>query len=114
MARAYSDDLRRRVLSALAGGSTVRATARRFEVAPATVSTWAKHLDAGRTGPLQQGRVPGSRLDEHGEFIDELLERVPRPTLKQMVEELRARRRVAISPSRLCSWLLRHGRRAAK
>jgi transposase len=69
MARAYSHDLRVRVLDAVEAGLSRRAGALRYRAGIATVIRWAAHATrTGETRAQRQGRPPGSKLDEQEAF----------------------------------------------
>ena len=58
MARAYSHDLRTRVLDAVRAGLSRRAAAARYRVGIATVIRWAAHAAAtGQTRPQRHSRT---------------------------------------------------------
>jgi transposase len=59
MTRAYSLDLRRRVVDAVMSGATVREAAARFGVVPSCVVKWKQRLKA--TGSLAPGKIGGHR-----------------------------------------------------
>lgn len=110
MTRAYSDDLRGRVLEAVATGSSARGAGRRFGVAPSTAVRWAdRHRSLGETSARRQGKPRGSRLDAHEAFILALIDEQKDITLTEMVERLEAERDVGISRAMLCVWLRRRG-----
>lgn len=74
MARAYSLDLRRRVVDAIDGGLPARKAARRFSIGESTAIAWHRQwLDTGTLEPGKQGKPPGSKLDPHEAFIRELI-----------------------------------------
>lgn len=110
LTRAYSDDLRGRVLAAVASGSSARGAGRRFGVAPSTAVRW---MDRQRlhneTSARRQGKPRGSRLDGHEAFILGLIDEQKDITLTEMVERLEAERDVRISRAMLCIWLRRRG-----
>jgi transposase len=75
MARAYSHDLRVRVLDAVEAGLSRRAAALRYRVGVATVIRWAAHATmTGETRAQRQGRPTGSKLDVHEAFLLALTE----------------------------------------
>src|SRR3954469_6826716 len=70
MARAYSQDLRDRVIEARERGTSARKAAARFEVAASTAIKWLERLrDSGERSARRQGRRPGSKLDPHGDVL---------------------------------------------
>ena len=64
MARAYSQDLRERVLAAAAKEMLARLAAERFEVGASTAIIWVRRarVDGERSARLQ-GQPKGSKLD---------------------------------------------------
>ena len=105
MARAYSDDLRSKVLDAVASGASARAAGERFGVGVATAIVWVRRYRRdGETGPRDRGGRRGSRLDDHAAFIEGMIEDQPDVTLDEMVERLSGQE-IAISRSALSAWL---------
>lgn len=97
MARAYSHDLRVRVLDAVGAGLSRRAAALRYQVGVATVIRWAAHATmTGETRAQRQGRPPGSKLDVHEAFLLALTEEKDDITLAEMQERLRTERSVSV------------------
>ena len=97
MARAYSHDLRVRVLDAVEAGLSRRAAALRYQVGIATVIRWAAHATTtGETRAQRQGRPPGSKLDDHEAFLLALTEEKDDITLAEMQERLRTDRSVSV------------------
>ena len=92
MARAYSQDLRERVVSAVESGLTCREAAEEFSVAPSTVVRWAQRRRA--TGSPAAFRVGGRRPYALAGELDWLLARLAEKsdiTLRALLAELRAR-----------------------
>ena len=105
MARAYSGDLRGKVLDAVASGMSARAAGERFGIGVATAVLWVRrHRQGGETGPRVRGGRRGSRLDTHAAFIEGMIEDQPDVTLDEMVERLSGQE-IAISRSALGAWL---------
>lgn len=109
MARAYSEDLRRRVLGAAADGVSARAAAARFGVAIATAVRWTARARDGEHCARRQGRPRGSLLDAHEAFVTAMIEAKKDVTLNEMVERLSDKREVHVSRSALSAWLRRQG-----
>ena len=89
MARAYSNDLRERVVSAVEReGLTRHAAAARFGVAPSSAIKWVQRFRA--TGSVAPGQIGGHKPKTlRGEHRDWLLERMTRDfTLRGLVAEL--------------------------
>ena len=70
MARAYSQDLRERVLTATAAGTSARQAAERFGVGVSTAIVWVRRarLNSERTA-RRQGQPRRSKLDAHAAFL---------------------------------------------
>ena len=92
MTRAYSTDLRTRVVTAVRVGSTCRVVADRFGVAVSSVVKWS--LLEARTGSVVPGRTGGHRkpiLAPHHGWLMARLEACSEVTLFAPRDELRAR-----------------------
>jgi len=75
MARAYSLDLRKRVIEAIRGGLSTREAARRFAIGISTAGSWYRSWRAtGSLEPGRQGAPKVSKLDPHEAFILALVE----------------------------------------
>jgi transposase len=97
MARAYSHDLRVRVLDAVATGMSRRQAAARYRIGVATVIRWAVHAAVtGETKAKRQGRPRGSKLDAHEGFLLALIDETDDLTLLEMQDRLRAERGVSV------------------
>src|SRR3954469_24944963 len=93
MARAYSQDLRDRVIEARERGTSARKAAARFEVAASTAIKWLERLrDSGERSARRQGRRPGSKLDPHGDVLLGAVEAEPDSTLEEATPRRGARR----------------------
>lgn len=90
MARAYSTDLRKRVIEAVANGSSTRHVAKRFSIGISTVGSWYRtwrHED--RIEPGKQGQPSRSKLDDYEAFILSLIDTKDRDiTLLEIADEL--------------------------
>lgn len=109
MTRAFSDDLRSRVLAASRDGMSARSAAARFGIGISTAIAWIASARAGRLTPAKQGRRGGSRLDPHEDFIFDMIEETKDITLNEMVVRLLEQKAVAIGRSRLDVWLRQRG-----
>src|SRR6266481_6216633 len=92
MARAYSLDLRERVVAAVAEGESCRAVAARFKVSVASVVKWSQRFRA--TGSAAARPVGGKRpyvLAGEREWLLDRLARQPDITLRALLAELQAR-----------------------
>ena len=96
MARAYSQDLRERVLEAAAKGMSARQAAERFGVGVSTAIVWVRRSRLnGERSARRQGQPKGSKLDAHRGYLLGLVETTSDITLKEMQARLRAERGVA-------------------
>ena len=89
MARAYSEDLRERVIDAALSGPSLRQAAARFKIGASTVIGWVGRLrDSGEASARPQGRPRGLKLDPHKDFLLPLIEAEPDMTIEKMRERL--------------------------
>lgn len=91
MPRAYSQDLRDRVIGAVAGGSSARSAARVFGVSASTAVKWVQRWR--RTGGVAAKRMGGYKrplLEPHGEVVMALIAGRPDLTIEEIRAELRA------------------------
>ena len=90
MARAYSSDLRKRVIEAVDSGASTRSVAKRFSIGISTVGYWCRTwVHEGRLEPGKQGQPSRSKLDDHEAFILSLIDTNDRDiTLLEIAEEL--------------------------
>lgn len=109
MTRAFSDDLRSRVLAASRNGMSARSAAARFGIGISTAIAWIASARADRLTPLRQGRRGGSRLDAQEDFIARMIEEAKDITLNEMVRRLYEERAVSIGRSALDVWLRKRG-----
>lgn len=109
MPRAYSNDLRERVVMAVQSGETCRSVAKRFGVSVASVVKWSQRYRA--TGSVAPAKIGGYRrpvLDPHRDFIIEQIERVPHLTLHGL-KDLLAEQGIAVSHPTVWAFLKRQG-----
>jgi len=89
MGRAYSQDLRDRVLAAAAGGLSARKAAARFGIGVATAIVWVgRERRNGERSARRQGQPKGSKLDAHADFLLALIAETPDMTLHEMKARL--------------------------
>jgi transposase len=75
MARAYSQDLRARVIDAALAGMAARQAAVRFGVGIATAIVWVRRArETGERTARLQGQPRRSKLDPHRDFLLGLIE----------------------------------------
>ena len=100
MARAYSLDLRQRVVVAIEEGLSSHEAARRFAIGIATAGAW--HRLWRRTGDVQpgrQGQPKRSKLDAHEAFVLDLIEREKDISLGEIAERLAEERGISACPA---------------
>jgi transposase len=114
MVRAYSNDLRERVVAAVARGESCRSVASRFDVAVSSVVKWSQRQR--RTGSVAPGKMGGHRpvlLAPHRDFIAQRLQAQSHLTLHGLKDELAARG-VIVSHNTVWTFLRREGLRFKK
>lgn len=108
MPRAYSNDLRARVVEAVATGASRREAAERFDVSPSSAIRWLQRWRDD--GSVHAKPVGGSRspLEQHADWLLALITEQPDLTLEEIVAAMRKRR---IPGSTSAVWRLfdRHG-----
>jgi transposase len=106
MARAYSQDLRDRVIDA---GTSARQAAERFGIGAATAIVWVRRAHEGERSARKQGQPKRSKLDPHREFLMALIEAEPDITIAEMQERLRNEAGIAASVGTVWTFLDRAG-----
>jgi transposase len=106
MARAYSQDLRDRVIDA---GTSARQAAERFGIGVATAIVWVRRAHEGERSARKQGQPKRSKLDPHREFLMALIEAEPDITIAEMQERLRSEAGIAASVGTVWTFLDRAG-----
>ena len=92
MSRAYSLDLRERVVAAVLDGDSCRAVAARFKVSVASVVKWSQRYRAtGSVAAKAMGWRGGHSLAPQREWLLTRLAAAPDVTLRALVVELRDR-----------------------
>lgn len=111
MARAYSQDLRERVVGSIHNGSSRRAAAVRFGVSASTaVRLQARFEATGSVATARQGRPPGGgKLDPHRDFLIEQVKLKPDITMPDLAALLAEERSVQVDPSNLSKFLCKQG-----
>lgn len=109
MAAPLSNDLRERVVAAVAGGESCRSAAARFGVSVSSAIKWSRRYRM--TGSVAPGQMGGHRrpvLDEHRAFILERISQTSHLTLHGLKDEL-ATRGVKVSHNAVWLFLRREG-----
>jgi transposase len=108
--RPYSDDLRARVVTAVAEGCSRRAAAKRFAVSASSSIRWVDlHDETGRVSPRPRRCKSRSPLEPHAAWLLELIAKEPDLTLAEIVERLLPERGVRTSDSSVDRFFKRHG-----
>lgn len=109
MARPLSNDLRERVVAAVASGESCRSAAARFGVSVSSAIKWSRRYRlTGSVAPGQMGGHRRSVLDPHRAFILERISQTPHLTLHRLKDEL-AGRGVKVSHNGVWLFLRREG-----
>jgi transposase len=105
MAKAYSADMRLRVIDSVEGGASRREAAEHYEVSPSTAVIWVKCFrESGRCVAKPRGGST-SPLEKHADFLLALIEVEPDLTLDEVVS---AMRKLKIPGSRTAVWRFFH------
>jgi transposase len=96
MTRAYSMDLRERVIAAVEEGSSARGAAEQFTVSASTAIKWRQRLlRTGSVAPTPRPKNTGSKLNAHEAWLLELVREQPDLTLEEIKARLAERSIVA-------------------
>jgi transposase len=108
MAKAYSADMRERVIGRVESGASRREAAEHFEVSASTAVIWVKCFrETGRCAAQPRGGST-SPLERHADFLLALIEVEPDLTLDEIVW---AMRKQEIPGSRTAVWRFFHRRK---
>jgi transposase len=109
MTKAYSNDLRERVVAAVEAGESCRAVATRFGVSVSSVVKWSQRWRA--TGSVRPDRMGGYRpvvLEPHRDFIVEQMRQCSHVTTRGL-QRMLAARGVTVSHDSVWRFLRREG-----
>jgi transposase len=110
MGQAYSNDLRARVVVAVAEGCSRRAAAKRFAVSASSSIRWVVlHEETGSVRPRRCAGKSRSPLEAQAAWLLELVEKEPDLTLAEIVVRLRQDRAMHTTDSSVNHFLKRHG-----
>ena len=111
MTRPLSDDLRRRVVTAVDGGMSRRGAAKRFGIAPSTAIKWVRAWRlTGSYRPRPQGGDNRShRIEARAETVLALLEETPDMTLAEIAAHLESEHGLRVSQSTVWRFFHRRG-----
>jgi transposase len=108
--KAYSEDLRRKIVSAIERGMPKAQAARTFGVGISTVKRYTTKEEKGES--LQPGKAPGKAPKIDGgarRLLQEDLKERPFLTLRERCEYVRAVSGVSVSRSTMCRTIARIG-----
>ena len=101
MPRAYSADMRVRVIARVEGGGSRREAAEHYDVSASTAVIWVKCFrETGRCAAKPRGGST-SPMEEHAEFLLALVDAQPDLTLDEVVSAMRKHK---IPGSRTAVW----------
>ncbi len=110
MSRAYSQDLRDRVIDAALSGQSARGSAAHFGVGIATAIVWVRRArESGDRSARKQGGTKPCKLDPHRDYLLALVDETPDLTISELLERLSNERGVTVSRSTLWEFLDRCG-----
>ena len=107
--RAYSIDLRERVVASVESGEcNIPAAARRFKVSEPTIERWlARKRRIGNVGPLAHGGGPARKLASAEAVIRTAVKEQPDATLQELCEYVEKETKIKSDPSMMCRELVR-------
>jgi transposase len=108
--KAYSEDLRQKIVDAIRRGIPKAEAARSFGVGISTVKRYATKAQRGE--PLEAGKAPGKRpkMDERvGKLLEEDLKERPFLTLRERCDYVEAISGVCVSRSTMCRAIAKIG-----
>jgi transposase len=108
--KAYSKDLRQKIVDAIQRGLPKAEAARTFGVGISTVKRYATKAQRGE--PLEPAKAPGKRtkMDKRvGKLLEEDLKKRPFVTLQQRCDFVEAISGVSVSRSTMCRAIARMG-----
>jgi len=115
MTKAYSLDLRRRVVRFVDGGHSRHEAAARFDVSVAfVVKLVAAWRATGSYAAKPEGGWRYSKLDPHRAFLERRVDEKADITMPELSEELAVAKGVHVAPATLSRWYLRNGYRYKK
>ena len=108
--RPYSDDLRARVVTAVAEGCSRRAAGKRFAVSVSSSIRWVElQEETGSISPRRRGGKSRSPLEPHASWLLELVDEESDLTLGEIVQRLWQDRGVRTTDSSVDRFFKRHG-----
>ncbi len=108
--KAYSKDLREKIVDAIGRGMPKAQAARTFGIGISTVKRYASKVQRGE--PLEPGKAPGKRpkMDERlSKLLKEDLKERPFATLRERCDYVKAISGLSVSRSTMCRAIARIG-----
>ncbi|WP_108649890.1 IS630 transposase-related protein [Dongshaea marina] len=109
MPKAFSQDLRDRVIQAGLRGSSAADAARRFGVSHSAAVKWIRRAKTGEWSARQQGGHRRSQFDKYHDYLSALIQQQPDITLYELQARLQKSYQVKVGISTLWGWLRRSG-----
>src|SRR6267154_4522558 len=115
MPRAYSRDLRARVVAFVGCGRSRRAAAAHFDVSPSfVINLMTTYRARGSLAPKPVGGRRHAKLDPHRVFLLRRVAEKDDITMPELAGELEAERGTRADPASISRWLIRNGYRFKK
>jgi transposase len=96
--KAYSDDLRRRIIAAKEKGQSGAVVARRYQVTVRSVERyWKRYQETAQIAPRRQGGYRRSKLAPHDRELVRWIEQQPDLTLAELQQRCDERLKVTVS-----------------
>ena len=115
MPRAYSRDLRERVVAFVGCGRWRRAAAAHFDVSPSfVINLMTAYRARGSLAPKRLGGRRHAKLDPHRVFLLRRVAEKDDITMPELAGELEAERGTRADPASISRWLIRNGYRFKK
>ena len=110
MSKAYSDDLRRRIVDAVDGGVSRRQAAKHYDVSVSSAIRYARRWrETGSVQAAAMGAPRRSKLDPHADWLLTQIDEAPDLTLEEIIARLGSERGVKSSIGGLWNFSHRHG-----
>ena len=110
MPKAYSNDLRLRVVAAMRRGETCRAVAARFDIAPSTAANrFSRFRESGSTAPAKIGGYLAPALAPHESWVRDQVRKCPGITVRELTRRVNESLGLAISRNAVWRFLKRCG-----
>lgn len=101
--RAYSEDLRRRVIEVSSSGEKVREVARRFSIAASTVVRWnQRYQETGSIKAKPMGAFRRLKLEQERDYIIGEIEKKPHISVRELLRMLKEK---GVKVSRHAVWM---------